>query len=349
MSKKYDVFISYSRADTENVEHIAHRLRDEEGMQVFFDKWELIPGEPWQEALEDALENSNTITIYVGSGGTTPWHNEELQVAINLSVNEGKRAIAVLLPGSSEEFVPRFLKRRTWVDFRSGIKDKETFRRLVAGIKGEVPGREMGDKSEPLLGFLYNVPDLPIHFLERPEYLEIIKASILEKGSGKIGITGTGKIGVQGMGGIGKSVLAAALARDDEIRRAFPDGIVWLTISQSPNIIARQRQLGEAMGERDLQIDDVQHGKTLLSIILSDLKIMVILDDIWELNHAESLSFLGENSCILITTRNSEIIHGINAQLHCLDLLEPEQALALLAAWSGQYPEDLPIEARKIT
>ena len=159
MSKKYDVFISYSRADTENVEHIAHRLRDEEGMQVFFDKWELIPGEPWQEALEDALENSNTITIYVGSGGTTPWHNEELQVAINLSVNEGKRAIAVLLPGSSEEFVPRFLKRRTWVDFRSGIKDKETFRRLVAGIKGEVPGREMGDKSEPLLGFLYNVPD----------------------------------------------------------------------------------------------------------------------------------------------------------------------------------------------
>jgi hypothetical protein len=32
------------------------------------------------------------------------------------------------------------------------------------------------------------------------------------------------------MGGIGKSVLAAALVRDDAVRDAFPDGVMWVTL-----------------------------------------------------------------------------------------------------------------------
>ena len=36
--------------------------------------------------------------------------------------------------------MPRFLRRMTWVDFRSGLDDEDTFRRLVAGIRGVAPG-----------------------------------------------------------------------------------------------------------------------------------------------------------------------------------------------------------------
>ena len=39
------------------------------------------------------------------------------------------------------------------------------------------------------------------------------------------------------MGGIGKTVLAAALAHDSEVRQAFPYGIYWLTIGQKPNLL----------------------------------------------------------------------------------------------------------------
>jgi hypothetical protein len=35
------------------------------------------------------------------------------------------------------------------------------------------------------------------------------------------------------MGGIGKTVLAIDLVDDDEVRRAFPDGIFWLILSQN--------------------------------------------------------------------------------------------------------------------
>jgi len=36
-----------------------------------------------------------------------------------------------------------------------------------------------------------------------------------------------------GMPGIGKSTLAAGFARMAQVRRAFPGGVVWLTVGQS--------------------------------------------------------------------------------------------------------------------
>src|SRR5262249_21845612 len=51
----------------------------------------------------------------------------------------------VLLLGAEpkdEKTLPRFLRRLTWVDFRAGIDYQEAFRRLVAGIRGLVPGRQ---------------------------------------------------------------------------------------------------------------------------------------------------------------------------------------------------------------
>ena len=54
------------------------------------------------------------------------------------------RVIPVLLPGADPKehaTLPRFLQRLTWVDFRNGIDDNESFRRFVAGIRGVAPGR----------------------------------------------------------------------------------------------------------------------------------------------------------------------------------------------------------------
>ena len=45
------------------------------------------------------------------------------------------------------------------------------------------------------------------------------------------------------MGGIGKTVLAAALARNSEVRRAFLDGIYWLTVGQTPSLLSLQGQV----------------------------------------------------------------------------------------------------------
>ena len=142
---RYDVFLSHNSQDKPAVRWLAAKLADEADLRVFLDIWNLIPGDPWQGDLERALDASRTVAVFLGPAGISGWHNEELRDAINTRVRDPqRRVIPVLLPGTSmpeEDEIPNFLGRLTWVDFRPGLEDEEAFRLLVAGIRGQAPGR----------------------------------------------------------------------------------------------------------------------------------------------------------------------------------------------------------------
>lgn len=146
--KFFDVFLSHNSADKEAVEALARRLVDEAGLRPFLDKWHLVPGNPWQEDLEQALGRSRTCAVFIGSSGIGPWENEEMRSALDTRVRHANfRVVPVILPGATipkRGTLPRFLSRITWVDFRKrdGVNDTEAFHRLVAGIRGVPPGRD---------------------------------------------------------------------------------------------------------------------------------------------------------------------------------------------------------------
>lgn len=154
-TKLFDVFLSHNSEDKEAVEALAHRLVDEAQLKPWLDKWNLVPGEPWQEALEEALDSSRTCAVFLGASGIGPWQNEEMRAALQARVNERDfRVIPVLLPNAHtppRRELPRFLTRLTWVDFNGsqGLKSEPAFRRLVAGIRGHAPGRGEGVREEP--------------------------------------------------------------------------------------------------------------------------------------------------------------------------------------------------------
>jgi WD40 repeat protein len=145
--KPFDVFLSHSSPDKPAVEELARRLEDEERLKPWLDKWNLVPGEPWQEALEKALDSSRTCAVFIGRGDIRPWENEEMRSALQTHASQPDfRVIPILLPGATlpeRGELPRFLSRLTWVDFRGadGLDDADAFRRLVAGIRGIAPGR----------------------------------------------------------------------------------------------------------------------------------------------------------------------------------------------------------------
>jgi hypothetical protein len=86
-----------------------------------------------------------------------------------------------------------------------------------------------------------------------------------------VAITGQGQaVGIQGMGGIGKTVLAAALAHDSEVREAFPDGVYWLTIGQKPNLLLLQSQLLRQLTGAQPVFVTTQEGKDALREALAD-------------------------------------------------------------------------------
>ncbi|MEM8960294.1 MAG: TIR domain-containing protein, partial [Acidobacteriota bacterium] len=136
----YDVFLSHSNSDKPVVEGLARRLHERD-IRPFLDKWHLVPGEPWQEALESALDQSSSCAVFLGST-LGPWQNEEMRAALNERArNPQFRVIPVLLPGatfSSIRDLPRFLDNLTWVDLRDGI-DERGVDVLVSGIRGVAP------------------------------------------------------------------------------------------------------------------------------------------------------------------------------------------------------------------
>ena len=146
---QYDVFLSHNSQDKPAVERLARRLADEAGLRPFLDRWHLVPGEPWQEALEEALDQSRTCAVFIGPGGIGPWEHEEMRTAIEQRVaDRAFRVIPVLLPGAERGKrgrLPAFLTRTTWVEFRESLDDADALHRLVAGIRGIAPGRGPGE------------------------------------------------------------------------------------------------------------------------------------------------------------------------------------------------------------
>jgi len=141
-AKVYDVFLSYHNADRDAAEALARRLRQER-LEPFLDRWYLIPGRPWLEALEEALTASCACVVLLGPQGLGRWQRREMWVALDRQAHDPTfSVIPVLLPGGQEVPSP-FLACNTWVDLRRGVDDETAFHRLLAGIRGEPPGPEM--------------------------------------------------------------------------------------------------------------------------------------------------------------------------------------------------------------
>jgi hypothetical protein len=172
----FQVFLSHSSADKPAAEELARRLL-KEGIQAWLDIWHLIPGDPWQPAIERALAESETCAVFVGpsSTGLRPWQNEEMRVAIDRRVSDAKRGfrvIPVLLPGgkrAERSSLPSFLAATTWVEFRDSLDDPDAFHRLVCGIRGVEPGTGPGqaiyEGQCPYRGLrVFDVGDAPFFF-----------------------------------------------------------------------------------------------------------------------------------------------------------------------------------------
>lgn len=143
--KEYDVFLSYHSSDGAAAQNIASKLTDSAKLVPFLDKWCLVPGEPWQEAIERAIESSASCAVLVGPNGLGPWQHEEMSAALERRVSSPAfHVIPVTLPNSDpavKNKLPPFIRRLTWVDMNKGIDDEDAFSSLVAGISGNAPGR----------------------------------------------------------------------------------------------------------------------------------------------------------------------------------------------------------------
>ena len=325
---EYDVFLSHTSVDKEAVENIAQRLRQETELQPFLDKWHLIPGEPWQEKLEEALDQSHTCAIFIGPDGLGPWEHQEMRVALSKRVHSPDfRVIPVLLPGAKmpeEGKLPSFLGQLTWVDFRQGLEDTEAFYRLNCGIKGIQPELAKPQSTHKPTSSIWNVPyrQNP-YFTGRTTLLETLYKALTTEHT----TTLTQSRAITGLGGIGKTQTAIEYAYRH--RKDYP--IVWWLRAEEPTTLAAdyaglavELNLPEREAtEQALQVQAVrnwleQHTGWLL-----------IFDNAEERHDIRPYLPQIGNGHVLITSRNP-IWDGLGTTLS-VEVMQLEEALAFLA------------------
>ncbi|MCP4661350.1 MAG: TIR domain-containing protein [bacterium] len=210
--QKFDVFLSHNSKDKPTVRRLGEALRSR-GLRVWLDEWELPPGWPWQEKVEEIIETTRSAAVLVGKDGLGPWGKREMRALIAEFVDRELPVIPVLLPGASAKpKLPIFLKQFTWVDLRKGIR-KKGLDRLIWGIKGEKPTAEPlpADDDSPSAGFpVHNLPfeSLGPLFKGRDERLRALASSPDQPTA----IIQKQKQAIHGLGGIGKTRLAIEYA-----------------------------------------------------------------------------------------------------------------------------------------
>jgi hypothetical protein len=173
----------------------------------------------------------------------------------------------------------------------------------------------------------YAQVSLPSNLVPRPELLASVRAELLGK---------PGMLALHGMGGTGKSVLARALCDDPEIQAAFPDGILWATIGQTPDLEARFKDWIGALGG---VIGETSPGPERLKVILADLlrerACLLILDDVWQKDHVECFDVGGPRCRLLLTTRDAALVEDLGGRVHPVPLMAESEAVSLLELWAG--------------
>jgi WD40 repeat protein len=213
-----------------------------------------------------------------------------------------------------------------------GSTVRRTFDRewLQASLENDGVQVMPSDKTPPRR-IPFMAPDLPADFVARPEEFEQLMSALLDNNAGSaIGITATAAL--RGAGGYGKTTLASAVCHDTRIKAAFPAGIMWATIGETPgDLTGRVQDLIQAMtGERP-SFGHINAAAAHLAELIKDCKALLVIDDVWQREHLAPFTQGGPGVARLITTRNRD-----NLPAKCrtvdVDAMKQAEAVSLLGA-----------------
>lgn len=139
-------------------------------------------------------------------------------------------------------------------------------------------------------------------------------------------------VALQGMGGIGKTTLAVALARQAVIPQLFPDGVLWVGVGPQPTIRNLLDDWGRALGLSLLGERNEAACQERLRTHLHQRRLLLVIDDVWEVGHGQSFLVGGPYCRTLLTTRESPAAYTLatRERTQRVDVLEPTAALTLL-------------------
>ncbi len=187
--------------------------------------------------------------------------------------------------------------------------------------------------------FINTAPPLPDHFVERPtEFIQLINHLLNEITAKKtVAIT----TALQGGGGFGKTILAQAICHHPQVQATFPDGILWIELGQTPDLMGLLIKQINLLSREESNITDINLATARLRELVADRLVLLVLDDVW--NDTDARPFLPSSGlcAILITTRRQDVATHLKAQPVTVNEMTRSEATNLLTKWLDAPPVDL--------
>lgn len=244
--------------------------------------------------------------------------NELVPQQFNQLLFEIKPPAGIIPPYPASQ-ADRVYSPLTWAESPSGIGLNRVQAALDAIIKS-LPFAQRRPVDVP-----FPVPYLPSHYVDRPEARKLLRDLLL----GEEAITpGTLVVSaIYGLGGIGKSVLASALAHDLKVQEKFPDGVLWVTLGQKPEILKELGNWIQELRDSDYKPITIEATCCHLSSLLYKKRMLLVVDDAWSGEAVEPFRVGGSGCRVLVTTREAWIP---GAQRVDLEQMKPDEALVLV-------------------
>jgi WD40 repeat protein len=171
----------------------------------------------------------------------------------------------------------------------------------------------------------FMAPPLPEYYVPRQLELERIVDLFLASPEGPP------VVALTGAGGSGKTVLAAAVCHDKRVRDALADGVLWVTLGQQPDVVARLGDLVTAVTGDRPGFTSLEAVLAVWKQALGERRMLLVIDDVWEAEHLAPFLDGGPRCARLITTRNRAVVPS-GAHLAALDAMRQEEAVRFLGA-----------------
>jgi hypothetical protein len=166
------VFVSYSRKDSEPVDHIVARLEGE-NFKVWIDREEIKGGELWRKAIVEAVDNAYAFVLMVSPHSVA---SDNVRKEVDLAEGAGKALIPVLLASVEPPAELRYqLAGIQWIEYYGDPDAK--FNELVKVLRAYE--QKFGGKPPPTtrqVEFVFHELDLS---KLSPEELEELKEKVL--------------------------------------------------------------------------------------------------------------------------------------------------------------------------
>lgn len=305
---------------------------------IAFDNWQSTTMQDLQQKLFGALENlSQHYAMTDNDANATAILRRWLMVDPLQELAQYRLIQLYASKGQHTAALDQYEHYAHLLQSEFNIQPSQDFQTLVEGIRVDKP--VMVPPS--LKGSL---PPLPTLLIGRESTL----ADLTER----LSLGTSKKIVMQGWPGIGKTTLTAALAHQARIQAYFTGGILWSSLGQEPNLLAILNAWGRSLGFFEIEhARQVDEASARLTAFLKNERILLIIDDVWALDHAVPLNVGGANASVLMTTRRNDVAMGLVDRpdmVYKVPILTESESVELLQTLAPQVVNSYLLESAQL-